>query len=132
MQFKSVKSTLYRKRRNKISNQLPILQLISKTKISKRPTAPDYMMIIRSSTTIVFRMRSLPTAYFHRKNQSALSKKKIPREEREILMDSTFKVVPESPFTQVLVIYARLQNKVSSFDESLFYPIFLFISRYTI
>lgn len=42
-----------------------------------------------------------------------LMEQHIPANERDILMDSTFKCCPYGPFTQLLIIYIRYQDKVS-------------------
>lgn len=56
---------------------------------------------------------------FSSKKTINLIKDKIPVDEREILMDATFKVVPKSPFNQLLVVYIRFQKKVSAHYHSL-------------
>lgn len=42
-----------------------------------------------------------------------LMTKHIPGDQRDILMDSTFKCCPFGPFNQLLIMYIRYQDKVS-------------------
>lgn len=39
----------------------------------------------------------------------------IPISERDILLDATFRIVPVSVFTQLLIVYVRKQKKVCGF-----------------
>lgn len=59
-----------------------------------------------------FQNRQFSYCIFSSKRCIHLIQEKIPINERHILMDATFKVVPKSPFTQLLIIYVRYHKKV--------------------
>lgn len=118
MQFKSVKRTLYRKRQTKIpKNPGSVAEIIKYFEDEE----------IRNSfgTTLnkekkpffdhAFQNDSFAYCIFSSKKTMELIDKNIPTEKRHILMDATFRVVPNSPFSQLLIIYIRYQHKVSSF-----------------
>lgn len=63
----------------------------------------------------VYESESFDYCIFSSKKSIELMEENIPAFERRLLMDATFKVCPDSEFTQLLIIYAEYAQEVDEF-----------------
>lgn len=115
LQFKNIKSTLYRKRQAKVpKNPQSVSEIIDHFDNTEIFDAFGTSLHQEKSAFYDFSFENRQFSYciFSSKRCIHLIQDKIPINERHILMDATFKVVPKSPFTQLLIIYVRYHKKV--------------------